>query len=65
MTRMKLLLTAAMVATAAQEAHAQSCGGRTIDEIVASCDSAFPGYNILLYSARGWCYLLNAASCAT
>ena len=63
MTRTKLLFAATTMAIAATEAHAQSCGGRTLDQIIASCDSAFPPANILIYSARGWCYLINSSSC--
>ena len=65
MTRTRLLLAAAMVTIAGQATQAQRCGGRTIDEVIASCDSAFPSNNILTYSARGWCYLINGASCAS
>lgn len=64
MTRIKLLLAIATAATAAQAVHAQSCsGGRTYDEVIAACDAAFTGINPLIISARGWCYLVNGATC--
>jgi hypothetical protein len=63
MTRTKLVLAAAMLAAAVRPAVAQRCGSRSLDEIVASCDAAFPGYNPIIMSARGWCYLINGASC--
>jgi hypothetical protein len=62
MTRTKLFLAAAAL-VGVQAAHAQSCGSRTIDEIISSCDAAFPGYNPIIMSARGWCYVINGASC--
>ena len=65
MTRTKLVLAMATLATAIPSARAQSCGSRSLDEIVASCDAAFPGYNPIIMSARGWCYLINGASCLT
>ena len=62
MIRTKLVLAAtALVAVPA--AHAQSCGSRTLSEIISSCDAAFPGYNPIIMSARGWCYVINGASC--
>jgi len=63
MTHTKLVLAMAMLATAAQPALAQRCGSRSLDEIITSCDDAFPGYNPIIMSARGWCYLINGASC--
>ena len=64
MTRVKLLLVLAVAASTAQAVHAQSCsGGRTIEELIAACDAAFTGYNPIIVSARGWCYLVNGASC--
>jgi len=64
MTRMKLLLAAIALASTAQAVHAQSCsGGHTYDEMIAACDSAFGGFNPLIISARGWCYLINGATC--
>jgi hypothetical protein len=63
MIRTKLFLAAAAVAAGVQTVHAQSCGSRTLDEIIASCDEAFPGYNPIILSARGWCYVINGASC--
>ncbi|HET9003403.1 MAG TPA: hypothetical protein VFN39_05320 [Gemmatimonadaceae bacterium] len=64
MTRIKLLLAIATAVTAAQAVHAQSCnGGRTFDEVIAACDEAFTGYNPLIMSARGWCYIVNGATC--
>lgn len=64
MTRIKLLLAIAAAASAAQAVHAQSCsGGRTFDEVIAACDAAFSGYNPIIISARGWCYLINGATC--
>ena len=65
MIRTKLILTAATVAAGVQAAHAQTCGSRSLDEIIASCDAAFPGYNPIVMSARGWCYIINGASCLT
>ena len=64
MTSTKLLLTAAVLAASGQVVRAQSCGSRTGDEIIASCDAAFAGSGILITAARGWCYLVNAAACA-
>ena len=64
MIRTKLILAAAAVA-GVQAAHAQTCGSRSLDEIIASCDAAFPGYNPITVSARGWCYIINGASCLT
>lgn len=64
MSRTRLLLAAGALIAGASAAHAQSCGGRSIDEIIASCDDAFGGYGLLITSARGWCYLLNSARCA-
>ena len=64
MTRIKLLLAIAAAASAAQAVHAQSCsGGRTYADAIAACDAAFSGFNPLIISARGWCYLVNGASC--
>ncbi|HWE43602.1 MAG TPA: hypothetical protein VG432_13920 [Gemmatimonadaceae bacterium] len=64
MTRIKLLLAVAIAATTAQAVRAQSCsGGRTYDEVIAACDDAFSGYNVLIVSARGWCYIVNGAAC--
>jgi hypothetical protein len=65
MTRTKLLLIAATVAAGVETAHAQRCGSRSLDEIIASCDEAFPSLNPIIMSARGWCYILNGASCLT
>ena len=64
MTPTKLVLGAATILAAAHAARAQSCGQRSGDDIIASCDAAFPGSGILSMSARGWCYLINAAGCA-
>jgi hypothetical protein len=65
MTRIKLLVAIATTATAAQAVHAQSCsGGRTSDQVIADCDSAFPGTNPFVLSARGWCYIINSFSCS-
>lgn len=62
MTRTKLLAIA-VAALTAQAAHAQSCsGGRTYDQVIADCDTAFPGIG-LITSARGWCYLIGGATC--
>jgi hypothetical protein len=63
MRRMTLLLSAAALAVSARGATAQSCVGRTVDEIIASCDAAFTGSGPLSMSARGWCYLYNLAGC--
>ena len=64
MTRIKLLLAITAAATAAQAVHAQSCsGGRTYDEVIAACDAAFTGFNPIIMSARGWCYVINGATC--
>jgi hypothetical protein len=65
MIRTKLILAATAVAAGGQVAHAQTCGSRSLDEIIASCDAAFPGYNPIIMSARGWCYIINGASCLT
>ena len=64
MTSTKLLLTAAAFAASGHVVRAQSCGSRSGDDIIASCDAAFAGSGILITAARGWCYLFNAASCA-
>lgn len=64
MTSTKLLLTAAAIAASGQVALAQRCVTQTGDEIIASCDAAFDGSGIFITSARGWCYLINAARCA-
>jgi hypothetical protein len=64
MTRLKLLLALSAAASAAPVVHAQSCnGGRTYDEVIAACDAAFTGFNPFITSARGWCYLINGATC--
>ena len=64
MTRIKLLLAIAAMASAARVVDAQSCnGGRTYDEVIAACDAAFTGFNPIIMSARGWCYLVNGATC--
>ncbi len=63
MTRTKLLLAAGALAVNANLARAQSCD-RDGDAIIASCDAAFGGAGLLITSARGWCYLLNAVACA-
>jgi len=66
MTRTKLLLAAMVLASTAQAVHAQSCsGGRTIEQVIAACDAAFTGINPIIMSARGWCYIINGASCLT
>ena len=64
MTSTKLLLTAAALAASGQAVRAQSCVSRSGDEIIASCDAAFAGSGIFITSARGWCYLINAAGCS-
>lgn len=62
MTRTKLLLAATMVATTARAVHAQSCT-RTLEQVITTCDVAFSGSGLISLSARGWCYLINTASC--
>ena len=62
MTRTTLLAIVLAAATA-QAAHAQRCsGGRSYDQIIADCDTAFPGYGLIM-SARGWCYIIGAGTC--
>ncbi len=60
MKRIKLLLAVAALVPGARSAHAQSCD---VDQIIASCDAAFSTAHLLTYSARGYCYLVNLASC--
>jgi hypothetical protein len=57
MLRTKLLLAAALIAAGSQTASAQKC--RTVDEIIASCDAAFPVGGLITLSARGWCYMIG------
>ena len=62
MTRTRLLALALALGTA-QAAHAEACsGGRTYDQVIADCDTAFPGFGLIM-SARGWCYIIGAATC--
>jgi hypothetical protein len=63
-TSTKLLLGALAFAASAGAVRAQSCRTQTGDEIIASCDAAFEGSGIFITSARGWCYLINAARCS-
>lgn len=62
MIHTRLLLVAAALAGSAEIAHAGSCS-RSGDEIIASCDAALGGSGLLMTTARGWCYLLNAIDC--
>jgi hypothetical protein len=64
MTRWKLMLATTAVALTATSARADGCSGRTIDQIITACDAAFDGGGVLFMSARGWCYMINAAQCA-
>jgi hypothetical protein len=64
MTRWKLMLAMTALALTATTARADSCSGRSIEEIVAACDAAFDGGGLLFMSARGWCYMMNGARCA-
>jgi hypothetical protein len=56
---MKLMLAAALIAVGARTAQAQRC--RTLDQIIAACDEAFPVGGLLTLSARGWCYMIGAS----
>ena len=63
MTSTKLLFAALALGASGRAMQAQACKERTGDEIIASCDAAFDGSGIFITSARGWCYLINAARC--
>jgi len=59
MIRTKLVLAAALIAVGARTAQAQRC--QTLEQVIAACDAQFSSNNILIVSARGWCYLIGSA----
>ena len=35
-----------------------------MDNVIAGCDQAIPGSNLISMTLRGYCYLLGSANCA-
>jgi hypothetical protein len=57
--RLNLLLAALLIGALPSAARA-TC----MDNVIAGCDQAIPGWNPISMTLRGYCYLLGSANCA-